>query len=1657
MGKKNNKQLTIFNKMNLMFGPDGVNVSKDKTNRYSLDSKELIRTKSKEEYDTAKSQAMQNKYLSNTWKKVDNEMFQQSIHYETTRIGSYSDFESMEFFPEIAAALDVLMEESVTPNEKGVILNVHSESKRVKEILNDLFVNRLELHTTLPVWTRNVPIKYDSIIPLLNGEDITIKELSDRVKSNPDKDIWTYAIQDDTLKVVPGKIVWCDLTRKDSELIRVNLDNETYIDTTPDHEYILRDGSSCRADKLTPGISLMPFYTKKSKERNIKGYEKIFNPNTNRYEYTHRIVANELLTDELIESESSDFFLTHHVNFNKLNNDPGNLKRMTFKAHAELHSELGDYLEKYRMLPDVIEKRLAGIDKYLRSDERKKYLSEKMLGVYPQYFKEYNNSVLHNKHNKIRSDYMGEAWGNPEFVEKTKKGMTIVLSDEAYSKIINTIINENDYLTFPNLVKQLKKDKSFIESFIQGNTIKRDLTKSINNNTLRRIFKRKSGVDYLEFIKTIKPELINNKLYQKHCSISKTTVVNHKVLSVVRLTETADVFCMEVQGPNGEGDRHNFPVNTKDVNGNHTRDGVFLSNCKYGDNFVFLNIDDKAGVIGSRQMPNIEIERREGDLHAALMNRMSSEKSDNTEYESRVKFFWKTRDIEFNSWQMAHFRLFGDDRKLPYGTCLKYNTRVETELGYKEIKDIEKGDLVYTFDTETQRKVLSLVLDTISSGIKQNYKLSTQHNFIDVSKEHKIMFYNTETNEFDYKHTLDFKIGDLLVVDQKNTNKNIINIDKATPVENKNGWWNNNNLIPDAVDEEFARLFGHLIGDGWISDNNVSFALSEHKSINDRYINTLEKYSGKKIRFDGSRVSQAMVGSKLLKTILKRMDFNGDVYTKRIPSWVYSASIEVRKAFLDGLIDADGSLFIDKWDCMRYSIELTNEELINDVKILVQSLGMKSGKISNRLRKNGGIGDRKFKTQQRSFSFYFFESDVNQKKKYDIGNRITNDYIIEPIKTIEESGEHETYDIYVENDNHNFYANGVVVHNSTLEKARRIWKQLLLSEDAMLVYRVTRAPERRIYKVYVGNMDDGDIEAYVNSIADRFKRAPVIDPQTGQIDLRYNQMGEDQDIFVPVRDENANTPIDTLPGACLALDTRIPLLDGRTLELNEIINEWDNGNRNLWVYSVNPETGESAPGQITWAGETRKNTETLTITLDNGEKLTTTPDHKWVHRTKGFVEAQDLVVGDSLMPFYRDTKKILNQKYTNEYERIWDTAKQAWVFTHRMVTDFMGDKIKEFTHDVKYLNEDKLYNHKIIKIEIGEVQDTGTITVDGEETLHMFHTFACESGVYVKNSNLDAIADIVYLQNKLFTALRIPKPFLGFDETAGDGKNLAIQDIRFARTINRIQQSMIMELNKIAIIHLYLLGFDDELNNFTLTLNNPSTQAEMLKVEHLQQKISLYQTAVADAGNGFAAMSMTRAKKDILQMSNDEIKQDLLEQRIEKAAAAELAQTSAIIKKTGYFDTVDNIYGDQEVLAKIAAGEDIGGGDEEGGGDDFGGGGGFGGGGDFGGDDMGDMDDMDDMADEGGDMDDMADEGGDMEETVKKTKNILTERKQKLLSDYNMRTLKHQRNYMDKLLSMGKEDPKPKSTKLTNESVKFNDNMNNMIDLIDDYLDKEEK
>ena len=282
---------------------------------------------------------------------------------------------------------------------------------------------------------------------------------------------------------------------------------------------------------------------------------------------------------------------------------------------------------------------------------------------------------------------------------------------------------------------------------------------------------------------------------------------------------------------------------------------------------------------------------------------------------------------------------------------------------------------------------------------------------------------------------------------------------------------------------------------------------------------------------------------------------------------------------------------------------------------------------------------------------------------------------------------------------------------SMLDKIRRIWKQLLLAEDAMLIYRTSRAPERRVFKVFVGNMDDKDIEPYVQRVANKFKRDQSVDARNGQVDMRYNQMAVDQDYFIPVRDPAAPNPIDTLPGA----------------------------------------------------------------------------------------------------------------------------------------------------------------------------------------------------------QNLGEIADIEYIQKKLLAALRIPKAFLGFEEVVGDGKNLALMDIRFARTINRIQKSLIQELNKVALIHLYMLGLEDELNNFTLGLSNPSAQSDLLRIEQWKEKVTLYKDATSDQSQvGILPVSHTWAKKNILGFSDNEVLLDLQQQRLERAMGFELTNTQTVIKRSGIFDEVDAKYGISE-------------------------------------------------------------------------------------------------------------------------------------------------
>lgn len=293
--------------------------------------------------------------------------------------------------------------------------------------------------------------------------------------------------------------------------------------------------------------------------------------------------------------------------------------------------------------------------------------------------------------------------------------------------------------------------------------------------------------------------------------------------------------------------------------------------------------------------------------------------------------------------------------------------------------------------------------------------------------------------------------------------------------------------------------------------------------------------------------------------------------------------------------------------------------------------------------------------------------------------------------------------------------------SSIIEPARRIWRQLILIEDAMLVYRVVRAPERRVFYIDVANIPPNDVPLYIEEQKKNLRSSQVVDNQTGRVDLRYNPLSVDEDYFIPVRGGDTGTKIDTLAG-----------------------------------------------GQ-----------------------------------------------------------------------------------------------------------------------------------------------------------NTAAVEDVAYIQKKLFAALKIPRAYLGYDDMLSSKATLAQEDIRFSRTINVIQKTVIAELNKLAVIHLYAAGFtDEELVNFTLRLSNPSTVAQQQKLEIWRAKFEI--AASLPEGMG----SQRFVYKNIWGINDDEI-DDINRDRIKEAIIASKLESLGADEEGaggggGGSGGIDLLGG-----GGAGGGEDLGGGGEE--------------------------------------------------------------------------------------------------------------------------------
>ncbi len=550
--------------------------------------------------------------------------------------------------------------------------------------------------------------------------------------------------------------------------------------------------------------------------------------------------------------------------------------------------------------------------------------------------------------------------------------------------------------------------------------------------------------------------------------------------------------------------------------------------------------------------------------------------------------------IRFAPYQVVHFKI-GDDRKTfyPYGVslveaargpahqlrlmedamvvyrlCLIGDTRVRTKESWKYIKDVKIGDDVFSYTPEGQI-IPTKVTWHVNNGVQKVYRVKSDHIEITGTATHPVLvnrdgiiqyvdikdiqpkrdqfiittrkavnektiipkFFGEKWAKLSLSQQLSFKklpfnksqlmreCSEIVNLAPNRIKQFLYSKGKALPLEKakvicdkfnldsddltviNKGEINSDRInVPEYVTEEFAELFGFLIGDGSIKKENnycLCFAAGEYPELNEKYAKLMETYFGR-VHFEKDKRSKKNLGNYCVSSvtackILRNLGYISGDKNKRIPNWVFTSSLKIRKAFIKGLADADAHVRNLQSGLWTAEFEMCNKQLIEDIKELWNSIGLCTGLIRYRKREGGHeiVAGRKMKETE-SWAVYISERELPEYEK---------------IQHIEYAGEEEVYDITVDNDLHNFIANCTPVHN-------------------------TRAPERRVFYIDVGQLAPYRAEAFIERLKDQFRKKKVSRGGTGAsaVEERWHAPAADEDYWVPIR-PNTNTRIETLPGA----------------------------------------------------------------------------------------------------------------------------------------------------------------------------------------------------------------------------------------------------------------------------------------------------------------------------------------------------------------------------------------------------------------------------------------------------------------------------------------------------------------------------------------------
>ena len=216
-------------------------------------------------------------------------------------------------------------------------INIRDISDELK-LMRDMLVANLEIPPSFLALEENLCLHMKTLFTMVDGRKITLEQVIEDFNNGIYNEIYSY----DPIKgvVFPNKIIWAGKTRLNTQCVRVWLDNDQYVDCTPDHLFMLRNGSYIEAKDLKENDSLMPFYHKIHYSGTSRGkYKELYHPGINEWQLEHQSFALYCNITDSISSESH----THHINTNPIDNRSCNLIKLTPSEHVCIHARIKNY------------------------------------------------------------------------------------------------------------------------------------------------------------------------------------------------------------------------------------------------------------------------------------------------------------------------------------------------------------------------------------------------------------------------------------------------------------------------------------------------------------------------------------------------------------------------------------------------------------------------------------------------------------------------------------------------------------------------------------------------------------------------------------------------------------------------------------------------------------------------------------------------------------------------------------------------------------------------------------------------------------------------------------------------------------------------------------------------------------------------------------------------------------------------------------------------------------------------------------------------------------------------------------------------------------------------------------------------------------------